>query len=87
MAQQVVVTPHAGQPERFRATLIPGLHKVSSPPGAEPVSVVSTEAGEVLAVQSRHVFTPEGLAYAEEWATLQGKTIYDVRVPDALAVR
>lgn len=84
MAQQIVVTPHAGQPERFRATLIPGLHKISS--RDEVVSVVSTEAGEVLAVPSRNVFTPEGLAYAEEWATLQGKTIYDVRVPDALAV-
>lgn len=85
MAQPVVVTPHAGHPEQFKATLIPGLHKISS--HGEAVSVVSTEAGEVLAVPSRNVFTPEGLRYAEEWATLQGKTIHDVRVPDALAVR
>lgn len=87
MAQQVVVFKHPGFTDRFRAILIPGLHKVSSPPGAEPVSVISTEAGEVLAVQSRHVFTPEGLAYAEEWATKDHSTVFDVRVPDALAVR
>lgn len=84
MAQPVIVTPHAGYPEQFRATLIPGLHKISS--RGELVSVVSTEAGEVLAVPSRNVFTPEGLRYAREWATKGHSTIYDVRVPDALAV-
>lgn len=84
MAQQVIVTPHSGHPERFRATLIPGLHKISS--RDEAVSVVSTEAGEVLAVPSRNVFTPEGLRYADEWATQTHKSIYDIRVPDALAV-
>ena len=85
MAQHVVVTEHAGHPERFRATLIPGLHRIPSAAGTEQ-SVVSTEAGEVLAVPSRNVFTPEGLRYAEEWATQTHKTIYDIRVPDALAV-
>lgn len=85
MALHVIVTPHTGHPEQFRATLIPGLHKISS--RSEVVSVVSTEAGEVLAVPSRNVFTPEGLRYAQEWATQTHKSIYDIRVPDALAVQ
>lgn len=85
MAQQVIVANHPGYVDRYKATLIPGLHKVEQP-GEEPVSVISTESGETLAVRSRHLFTPEGLRYAEEWATKNHTTIFDVRVPDALAV-
>lgn len=80
----VVVTEHAGWPERRKGVLIPGLHEV--PSRGETVTVVSLDNGEIHAVPSRNVFTPEGLRYAEEWATLNHKTIYDVRVPDALAV-
>jgi hypothetical protein len=86
MAPQVVVFKHPGFVDRFKATLIPGLHKISSAPDVDPVSVVSTEAGEVLAVQSRHVFTPEGLQYAEEWATKTHSTVFDVKIPEALSI-
>lgn len=85
MSVQVVITPHSGWPERRKGTLVPGLHKI--PSEREEVSVVSLENGELHAVPSRNVFTPEGLRYAEEWATRTHKTIYDVRVPDALAVK
>lgn len=81
----VIVTPHTGHPEEFRAVLTPGLHEITLSSG-EAFSVITTEAGEVLAVPSRNVFTPDGLAYAKEWATLQHKSIYDIYVPDALAV-
>lgn len=80
----VVITEHAGWPERRKGTLIPGLHEI--PSEGEAVSVVSLDNGELHAVPSRNVFTPEGLRYAEEWATRTHKSIYDVRVPDALAV-
>lgn len=85
MAQRVVVTEHAQWPERRKGTLIPGLHQV--PTDRDPVSVVALDNGEIHAVPSRAVFTPEGLRYAEEWATKTHNTIHDVRVPDALAVR
>lgn len=84
MTVQIVVTEHAGWPERRKGILIPGLHEV--PSAGESVSVVSLENGELHAVPSRNVFTPEGLRYAEEWATKTHKTIHDIRVPNALAV-
>ncbi len=80
----IIVTEHACWPERRTGTLIPGLHEI--PSRGEIVSVVSLDNGEIHAVPSRCVFTPEGLRYAEEWATLTHKTIHDVRVPDALRV-
>jgi hypothetical protein len=86
MAQQVIITEHAGWPERRKGVLIPGLHEIPQPEGAA-LSVVSLDNGELCAVPSRNVFTPEGLRYAEDWATQTHKTIYDIRVPDALAVR
>lgn len=81
---KIVVTEHAQWPERRSGTLVPGLHEI--PSRGETVSVVSLDNGEIHAVPSRNVFTPEGLRYAEEWATQTHKTIYDIRVPDALAV-
>lgn len=81
---RVVITEHAGWPERLEGTLIPGLHRV--PSRGETVTVVSLDNGEIHAVPSRSVFTPEGLRYAQEWAVQTHKTIYDVRVPDALEV-
>lgn len=82
---KLVIVEHKGFPQRFKATLIPGLHKVDQP-GEDPVTVISTEAGDVIAVPSRYVFTPEGLRYAEDWATQTHKSIFDIRVPDALSV-
>jgi hypothetical protein len=79
----VVITEHAGWPERRKGTLIPGLHKIEASSGI--VSVVTLDNGELHAVPSRNVFSPDGLAYAEEWAVKTHSTIYDVRVPDALA--
>ena len=84
MSIAVVITEHAGWPERRKGTLIPGLHEV--PSRGETVTVVSLDNGELHAVPSRNVFTPEGLRYAEVWATQLHKSIYEVRVPDALAV-
>lgn len=86
MPQPVIIFRHPGFTDRFSATLIPGLHEVSSAPDVEPVSVVSTEAAEILAVKSRHVFTPEGLRYAEEWAVKTHQSVFDVAIPEALRV-
>lgn len=52
MPQHVKVVGAPGYPEEFRAVLIPGLHEI---PGESPVSVISTEAGEILAVPSESV--------------------------------
>lgn len=84
MSLAVVITEHAQWPERRKGVLIPGLHKV--PSRGDVVSVVSLDNGEIHAVPSRNVFTPDGLAYAEEWATKTHATIYDIRVPSALEV-
>lgn len=85
MAQSVVLFGHVGYADGFKATLIPGLHKIPSDSGGD-VSVISTEAGEVLAVKSRNLFTPEGLMYAKEWATKTHCTVFDVEMPEALRV-
>lgn len=85
MATSVIVTEHKQFPERRKGVLIPGLHEIPQSDGI-PLSVVSFDNGEIYAVPSRNVFTPDGLAYAEEWATKAHRTIYDVRVPDALEV-
>lgn len=54
MAQQVIITEHAGWPERRKATLIPGLHRVERVRGV-PVSVVSLDNGEIHVVPSENV--------------------------------
>lgn len=59
MPQHVKVVGAPGYPEEFRAVLIPGLHKVPQP-GRNPVSVISTEAGELLAIESEFVELVEG---------------------------
>lgn len=82
----VVIFKLPGFADRFRATLIPGLHRVPTPDTERLVSVVSTEAGELMAVASRNVFTPEGLAYAEHWAVQTGQSVFDIKIPEALEV-
>lgn len=59
MPQHIKVVGAPGYPEEFRAVLIPGLHEVPQP-GEAPVSVISTEAGELLAVPSDTVRFVEG---------------------------
>lgn len=87
MAQHVVVHKLPGYTDEFKAVVIPGLHKIPTPGSPDRlVTVISTEAGELLAVESRHIFTPEGLRYAQEWATQTHNSVFSVRVPDALAV-
>lgn len=54
MPQHVKVVGAPGYPEEFRAVLIPGLHDIPQPDGP-PVSVISTEAGEILAVPSESI--------------------------------
>lgn len=82
----VVIVDHPGFVARYQGHLIPGLHRAGMDNG-EPVSVIGTEAGDILAVKSRHVFTPEGLRYAEEWATKLHVGVLDVYIPRALEVR
>ena len=74
MSIAVVITEHAGWPERRKGTLIPGLHEV--PSRGETVTVVSLDNGELHAVPSRNVFTPEGRAKVDEFiAYLNGPTV------------
>lgn len=86
MSQKIVVVDHAGYIPRYHAELVPGLHRAGTDDD-QPVSVIITEAGDILAVKSRHVYTPEGLRYAEEWATKLHVNVLDVYVPAALEVR
>jgi hypothetical protein len=55
VSNKVNVVGAPGFPEPFRATLIPGLDAVQLAGEKEPYAVVSTEAGELLAVPSRCV--------------------------------
>jgi hypothetical protein len=82
----VFVDAQEGFPEPFRAILIPGLHEIPQF-GAEPVSVISTPAGETLVVPSSTVHeaeSPQAEAYRREWATLTGKSEREIYVPEAL---
>lgn len=82
----VQVDAQEGFPSPFRAVLIPGLHEISQP-GSEPVSVISTQSGEVLCVPSRTVHpvdSPEASRYREEWATKADRNPREVYVPKAL---
>lgn len=85
MTVKIVITEHAHWPERKTGSLIPGLHKVTALDG-RILSIVCLDNGEIHAVPSRNVFTPEGLRYAEEWSTKTRASVYDIRVPDALEV-
>lgn len=87
MEQQIVIFKLPGFVDRFKAELIPGLHLVPSCDDGREVSVVLTEAGETLAVNSRNVFTPEGLAYAEDWAARTHQSVFDIYIPEALRLR
>jgi transcription antitermination factor NusG len=51
---KVEINGAPGFVDQFKATLIPGLHKVEATYGM-PVSIVSTEAGETLAIESKYV--------------------------------
>lgn len=86
MSQKIILVDHPGYVARYEGRLVPGLHRAGTD-NNEPVSVISTEAGDVLAVKSRHLFTPEGLRYAEEWATKLHVSVLDVYIPRALEVR
>lgn len=43
-----------GYEDGYRCTVIPGLHEIPRP-GGEPVTVISTEAGDLLCVPSHYV--------------------------------
>lgn len=81
----VVIVDHPGYVSRYHADLVPGMHRAGVD-NNEPVTVVITEAEEYLAVQSRHVYTPEGLRYAEELASRLHVGVLDVYIPTALQV-
>lgn len=59
MAQRVKIVGAPGFTEEFRAVIIPGLHMVPQTGSREPVTVISTEAGELLCVPSSTVRDPE----------------------------
>lgn len=86
MSQKIVIVDHPGYVERYEGFVVPGLHGVGDVDG-NPATIVTTEAGDYLAVHSRHVYTPEGLRYAEEWANKLHVPVLDVYVPEALAVK
>lgn len=73
--------------ETFRATVLPGLHRTTEVDSRGPLTVVLDERQEPHVVPSRHVFTPEGLRYAQEWAAKLHRSVCNVRVPEALEVR
>ena len=83
----ILIVGAPGYVDRFEAKVIPGLHRITTPRNDGPVTVIATKAREILAVPSRFLFTPDGLAYAEEWAQKTGSTIYDIILPAALEVR
>ncbi len=84
----MVIVHEAPGFEDFEAEAVPGMHRVVDVDSRGPLSVVSDVAtGEPYVVPARHVFTPEGLRYAREWAAKLHRSVFDVRVPDALAVR
>lgn len=86
MSQTVIVFRAPGHEDEFRATLVPGLHEIVAVDSRGPLTVVADAEGDVFVIPSRHVFTPEGLQYAQEWATKCHLTVFDVRIPDALRV-
>lgn len=82
------VTVH-GAPgyDRFDASVVPGLHKVTDVDSRGPLTVVADSAGELHVIPSRNVFTPEGLRYAEEWSVKAGRSVTEVYIPEALEVK
>lgn len=85
---RVIVYKAPGFEDRMTGETVPGLHWVSEVDGRGPLSVVLIDGDEEPRVLPlRHVFTPEGLRYAEEWAAKNHSTVLDVRVPEALEVR
>lgn len=57
---QVEIIGAPGFVDRFKAVLVPGLHEVSFAGDVEPVSVITTQAGELLAVPSKYVHPVNG---------------------------
>lgn len=55
MAQKVQIVGAPGFVNKFRATLVPDMHEIQAGPGCPVVSIISTEAGELLAVPSDSV--------------------------------
>lgn len=89
MAQYVKITGAPGFVDGFIATLIPGLHEIPSTSPAEgPVTIISTSAGEVLAVPSVFVSlteeSPLAQAYRSEWSVKADRNPSDVYIPEAL---
>lgn len=82
----VIIFRHPGYADRIEATTIPGLHAIGVASDVQPQSVVVTSE-DTITVRSRHVFTPEGLRYAQEWAVKSGRSVFDVCIPEALKVR
>lgn len=74
MPQHVKIVGAPGYVEEFRAVLIPGLHEVPAVDDRGPVSVISTEAGELLVVPSRFVeFVPGPGVIFEGWPSGAGR--------------
>lgn len=85
MAQKIIVVDHPGYVSRYHAELVPGMHRAGTDDDNQ-VSIIMTEADELLAVRSDHLRTPEGLRYAEEWAAKLHVGVLDVYIPTALQV-
>lgn len=98
MAQHVEVNGEPGYADGFKAVLIPGLHEIAFVEGVGSKSVIITEAGDFLAVDSKNVTfvdSPDAqesgptesagaAAYRAEWATKADRNPREVYIPEAL---
>lgn len=83
----VIVYMAPGYADQWPAVTIPGLEHVTAVDSRGELAVILDESMDPFVVPSRHVFTPEGLRYAIEWAAKSHCSVFDVTIPEALEVR
>lgn len=66
------------------ARVIPGLGRLPARDSRGELTVVATDCGDVLVVPTRCIATPQAAAYVEHWATLTGRSVADIHIPEAL---
>lgn len=89
MAVHIIARKAPGFDPDTRGTIVDGLERVGSSDQG-PLTVIVTEAGDFLAIPSKHIEvidssdSPDAAAYREEWAVKSGRNPRDVYVPEAL---
>jgi hypothetical protein len=69
------------------ARVIPGLNRIPAIDGRGELALVvaDPDMGEIARlVPTRCIATPQAAAYAEHWATLTGRSVADIYIPEAL---